>query len=294
MINRRTFLAGSAAVIASLSLPYRSLSKTVSHVYIAESENISKAVRHAVEMAGGITKYIKPGDVVALKPNMAWAKGPEYAANTNPIVVAEVVKLCFEAKAKEVYVSDNPCNNARSVYSISQIPEYAEKSGAKVFIPQNRHYKKMQINGDFVKDWSVFELFKVADKVINIPVLKDHGSSKITASMKNWLGAVGGFRGALHQNLHQAIYDLAYFFNPTLNIIDCSKILIKNGPTGGSLSDVKVLNKIVVTTDQAAGDAVGAEFLGVDVADIDFLKIAQKKGFGNIKKSNIQITYEKI
>jgi uncharacterized protein (DUF362 family) len=294
MINRRTFLAGSAAVIASLSLPYRSLSKTVSHVYIAESENISKAVRHAVEMAGGITKYIKPGDVVALKPNMAWAKGPEYAANTNPIVVAEVVKLCFEAKAKEVYVSDNPCNNARSVYSICQIPEYAERMGAKVFIPQNRHYKKMQINGDFVKDWSVFELFKVADKVINIPVLKDHGSSKITASMKNWLGAVGGFRGALHQNLHQAIYDLAYFFNPTLNIIDCSKILIKNGPTGGSLSDVKVLNKIVVTTDQAAGDAVGAEFLGVDVADIDFLKIAQKKGFGNIKKSDIQIAYEKI
>lgn len=112
--------------------------------------------------------------------------------------------------------------------------------------------------------------------------------------MKNWLGAVGGFRGALHQNLHQAIYDLAYFFNPTLNIIDCSKVLIRNGPTGGSLSDVKVLNKIVVTTDQAAGDAVGGEFLGVDVADIDFLKIAQKKGFGNIKKSNIQIAYEKI
>lgn len=265
-----------------------------SSVFITESENIKKAVYHAIEMAGGIGKFIQQGEVVAIKPNMAWARTPEYAANSNPLVVEEVVRLCFKAGAKEVYVTDNPCNNARSVYVLSKIPEHVEKIGAKVFIPQKRHFKKMDIGGDFVRKWEVLELYKKVDKVINIPVAKQHGSSTVTASMKNWLGAVGGYRGFLHRDLHQAIFDLASFFKPTLTVVDCSRILVRNGPTGGDLNDVKILNKIVVSEDQAAADSIAAKFLGKDPTNIKYLLIAHKRGFGNILDSNITTYYEKI
>lgn len=294
MITRRSFLKGSLAFAASAYFPVEGFSDMVSNVYISESENIRKAVRHGIDMAGGIDRYIKKNDVVAIKPNMAWARAPQYAANTNPIVVAEVVDLCYKAGAKEVYVSDNPCDNARSVFTLSEIPKYAEDAKAKVFIPQGRHFKEMNINGRFVKEWSVFELYKSADKVINIPVAKHHGSSQLTACMKNWFGGVGGYRGSLHQNLHQAIYDIATFFKPTLNVVDCTRVLLRNGPTGGSFSDVKALNKIIVATDQAAADTIAADFLGINVRDVDYLMIAGRNRYGNTNKANIKIFYEKV
>lgn len=295
MFTRRNFLKISSLAAAYLTgFAKKVYPDEYSNVFIAESEDIKKAVRHAVDMAGGIARYVKKNDVVALKPNMAWARAPEYAANTNPIVVAEVANLCFKAGAKEVYITDNPCNNPRSVFLLSEIPKHAEKTGAKVFIPQKRDYKEMKIGGQFIKEWDVLEVFKNVDKVINIPVAKQHGSSVLTASMKNWLGAVGGFRGFMHQNLHVAIYELAAFFRPDLNIIDCSRVLLRNGPTGGNLNDVKVLNRIIATEDQAAGDSVAAGYIGFSPESIEYLQIAQRKKFGNISKSAIKIYYEKI
>lgn len=298
MGTRRDFLKYSAcylgACAASIGFSVNGFASQKSQVYVSESKNIKMAVQHAIEMAGGMSNFVKPEDIVAIKPNMAWARAPEYAANTNPYVVEEVVRLCFKAGAREVYVTDNPCNNARSVYSISKIPQHAISAGAKVFIPQKRHYKKMLINGEFVKQWDVLELFKKADKIINVPVAKHHGSAEVTCSMKNWFGAIGGFRGFLHRELHQAIFDLANFFKPQLNIVDCSRVLIKNGPTGGSLDHVKILNKIIVSKDQAAADSVTCKLLGFDPFKIEYLIIAHKKGLGNITDSQIQIYYEKI
>jgi uncharacterized protein (DUF362 family) len=297
MLNRRNFLKKTmVAYVAAktVTTPNVFAENRKSNVAISQSSNHRATVRSAVAMLGGMENFISKGDVVAVKPNMAWAREPKYAANTNPEVVAEVVKLCFEAGAKKVYVTDNPCNNARSVYAISRIPEYVQKEGAEVFIPQNRHYKEMNLRGTFIDDWPVLELFKTADKVINVPVAKHHGSTQLTASIKNWLGAVGGFRGSLHQNLHQAIVDLATFFKPTLNIVDCTRILMANGPTGGSLDDVKISNKIIASTDQVATDFLAAKELGFEPTTIKFLQIAEKQGLGTSDKNEMNIVYEKV
>jgi len=298
MLDRRTFIKQLVLAYTSMKLlsPLNTFAdeKNKSLVSICESTDHRQAVRQAVKMAGGIENFISKGDTVAVKPNMAWARKPEYAANTNPDVVAEVVKLCYEAGAKKVYVTDNPCNSPRSVYALSNIPTLAQKEGAEIFIPQSRHYKEMNLGGEFVDDWSVLEVFHTADKVINVPVAKHHGSSRITVSMKNWLGAVGGFRGSLHQNLHQAIVDLASFFKPTLNIVDCTRILMTNGPTGGSLDDVKKLNRILVSTDQVAVDSIAAGYLGTTPENVQFIKIAEKKGLGTSNKNKMNILYGKI
>ncbi|MCX8084599.1 MAG: DUF362 domain-containing protein [Calditerrivibrio sp.] len=295
MVNRRRFLEIGSFTLAAMAIPLYSKSEIgKSDVYVAESNDHAKAVRAAVEMANGIERFVKKGDVVAIKPNMAWAREPEFAANTNPVVVAEVVRLCYKAGAKEVIVTDNPCDNARNVFSLSKIPLFAQKENANVFIPQSRHYKNMDIGGRFLTDWPVLEVFKKADKVINIPVAKDHASSRVTIGMKNWMGAIGGNRGFLHQNLHQAIYELAAFFKPTLTIVDCTRVMLKGGPTGGDLRFVKELNRVIVSTDVVAADAIASEFLGVNPQDVQYLVMGYKNGLGNIAKTNISMRYEKL
>lgn len=295
MLNRRTFLKSSFLSGCSAFIPLISYGgDRFSEVFIAESQNSRKAVNGALEMAGGISKFVNKGDVVALKPNMAWAREPEFAANTNPEVVAEVVRQCFRAGAKEVIVTDNPCNNPRSVFNLCKIPMFVQKENAKVFVPQGRHYKNMNIGGNFLTEWPVLEIFKTADKVINIPVAKHHGSSRVTVSMKNWMGAIGGNRGFIHQNLHQGIYELAAFFKPTLNIVDCTRILLNGGPTGGDLKDVKLLNRIVVSTDQVAVDTIASEYLGAKLSEVYYIKLGDKYGLGTSDKTKMNIVYEKI
>lgn len=295
MFHRRDFLKVSTFMITMLNLPTNIFAnQNKSHVYISESIDHRKATRSAIEMAGGIDKFIKKGDVVAVKPNMAWAREPEYAANTNPEVVAEIVSLCFKAGAKEVFVTDNACDNPRNVFNLSKIPLLAQKENANIFIPQSRHYKNMNIGGKFLTDWPILEIFKKADKVINVPVAKNHSSSKVTIGMKNWMGAIGGNRGFLHQNLHQAIFELANFFRPTLTVVDCTRVMLSGGPTGGDLNAVKQLNKIVVSTDPVAADALSTGYLGFDPLDVQYMVIASKNGLGNISSSNINVKYEKV
>ncbi|MGA1862043.1 DUF362 domain-containing protein [Deferribacter thermophilus] len=294
MVRRRDFLKFGATAAISFTIPIESFADKKSEVFVMESENHRKATESIIEMLGGINRFISKGDIVAVKPNMAWAREPEYAANTNPAVVAEVVRLCYKAGAKRVIVTDNPCNNPRSVFSLSKIPEYAHKENAKVFVPQNRHYKIMNIQGKFLREWPVLEVFKKVDKVINIPVAKNHSSSIVTIGMKNWMGAIGGNRGYLHQNLHQAIFDLAMFFRPTLTIVDCTRIMLKGGPSGGDLKYVKKLNRVVASLDFVAADAVACEYLGYNPKDVGYLKLANEYKVGNIHKSAINLIYEKI
>lgn len=257
-------------------------------VYIAESTDHAAAVIKAVEMAGGISRYVKPGQRVILKPNMAWSRKPEHAANTNPVVMATLTELCFNAGAKEVLVTDNPCNQAKTVYAMSGIAKACGEKGAKVFYARSQHYKKQNVGGKFVKTQKVLMPFVEADVVINVPVAKHHGSSRVSIGMKNWFGAVGGFRGMLHQNLDQAIADLAGYFKPALTVVDCTRILMDGGPTGGNVQDVKLQNRVLTSTDQVAVDTVACEYLEADPNQIDFIKIAHDKKIGTMKAEHIK------
>jgi uncharacterized protein (DUF362 family) len=119
-----------------------------------------------------------------------------------------------------------------------------------------------------------------ADKVLNVPVAKNHGLSTLTLGMKNWIGAVGGRRSALHQDIHQTIVDLAQFFKPTLTLIDATRIMTKNGPSGGSPSDVAVKNTLILSNDQVAADAKACGLFGYEPDEIGFVRLGQKWGLG--------------
>ncbi len=98
--------------------------------------------------------------------------------------------------------------------------------------------------------------------------------------MKNWYGVLGGQRNRLHQEIDLSITDLAAAIRPTLTVADATRVLVRNGPTGGSLSDVSIEDTIIAGLDEVAIDSYCINFLDLKVEDVRFLKIAENRRLG--------------
>jgi len=290
-MKRRDFIKNIAAGGALLSLPVRLLPQSESHPDLAviQGESPSLITKEAVASLGGMKRFVSKGDVVIVKPNIGWDRRPEQAACTNPEVVKALVELCQEADAKEVIVLDNTINPARRTYARSGIAEAAKEAGAKVPYPNPHHEKKMALNGEWLKEWEVYTDFVEADKIINVPIAKTHSLSRLTMGLKNWLGAIGGARNQLHQALDYAMIDLAQFFNPGLTVLDAYRILLRNGPQGGRLSDAELYKTVVAGVDYVAVDAMGATFFGIKPEELRFLELANQRGIGRIDLEKLNI-----
>ena len=248
------------------------------------------AVRRAFEALGGVRRFIQRGDVVAIKPNMAWDRTPEQAANTNPEVVAEVVRLCLEAGAARVLVGDVCTNEPQRVYQRSGIAAAARAEGAEVILPERRRFRRVDLRGEVLGEWPIFDLVLRADKVINIPIAKHHSLTGATLGIKNWYGILGGQRHRLHQRIHESLADLASFIRPTLTIIDAWRVLVRNGPTGGNLADVELRKTLIAGTDPVALDAWAAKaYWDLDERRMRYLTLAAERGLGTPQFEKLRV-----
>lgn len=246
----------------------------------------------AIQELGGMETFVKKGQKVLVKPNIGWDVVPDLAANTNPLLVKRIIEHCFKAGAKEVYVFDHTCDNWVNTYKNSGIEKVAKAAGAKM-VPGNseNYYQQISIPGGVkLKSAKVHEILLDTDVFINVPILKDHNSTRMTASLKNTMGIVWD-RGYWHSNnLHQCIADYALFERkPALNVIDCYNVMVKHGPQGVSKEDVVQMKSQILTTDWVAGDTAAAKMLGVDPQKIDYIPIAHKMGIGNMNLDNLNI-----
>jgi len=203
---------------------------------VAQGEDPRALVRKALEGLGGVRRFIGRGDVVVIKPNIAWDRTPEQAANTNPLAVAEMVRECLNAGAKKVIVTDVSCNEPRRCFERSGIARAAKAEGAEIVLPEEGLFRQVNLRGDVLGEWPVLEPFIAADKMINFPIAKSHSLTGVSLGMKNWYGILGGARNRLHQRIHESLADLADVMRPTLTLMDAYRVLIRNGPTGGSRS----------------------------------------------------------
>jgi uncharacterized protein (DUF362 family) len=265
------------------------------HLTVVQGGEPRSLVQKALENLGGIRRFISKQDVVLLKPNIAWDRTPEQAANTNPEVVAEVVRQCWQAGAKRVIVTDVSCNEARRCFQRSGIQAAAHAEGAEVILPDPELYREVDLGGVILKSWPVFTPFLEADKVINLPIAKHHALTGATLGMKNWYGILGGQRNRLHQQIHQSLADLAAFMLPTLTMMDCYRILVRNGPTGGNLEDVELKKTIVAGTDPVALDAyVAKAYWNLDADHLPYLKLAADRGLGTVDFEKLQVKVSQL
>ena len=259
-------------------------------VSVAQGENHAAITRKAIAALGGMQRFVKPGQTVVVKPNMGWDRAPEYGANTNPDVIRAVVEECLKAGAKKVKVFDRTCNDQRRCYANSGI-EAALKGLKNVEVKQieEERFRKVTLNGKVLKEWDLYGEALSADVYINVPVAKHHGLSRLTLGMKNVMGIMGGNRGSIHKNLAQALADVNTAFRSHLTVIDATRILTAHGPQGGDLADVKVLHKVIASTDIVAADAYATTLFGLKPADIAVTLEAYKRGLGEMRLEKMRI-----
>lgn len=242
--------------------------------------SVKDLTRKVFEAAGGIKQFVSRGDVVAIKPNISWARHPRFAATTHPEVMAAVIELCQEAGARRVRIADNTMHDARQCFALTGVGKVAQETGAELVYPRSSLMREMKLRGNRLDIWPVFIPLVEADTVINLPVAKHHSLTALTLGMKNWIGGVDGSRSSLHQDIHQSIVDLAQFFKPAVTLIDAIRIMTRNGPSGGSTDYVVYKNTLILSNDPVAADARACMLFDLKPERIGFIRLARKGGLG--------------
>jgi len=244
-----------------------------------------------MQSLGGMKNFVKKNQTVVIKPNIGWDAIPERAANTNPKLVTQIVKHCFDAGAKDVYVFDHTCDSWNACYTNSGIEAAAKDAGAKIVSGNSEsYYQEVKVEkGKRLKETTVHELILESDVFINVPILKSHGGTELTISMKNLMGVVWDRKFWHRNDLHQCIADYATFRKPDLNIVDSYYVMKKNGPRGVSEADVVTLKSQIISTDMVAADAAATKLFGKIPSEIDYIRIADEMNVGTMDLSKLNI-----
>lgn len=292
--DRRTFIRQSlrAALAASAlgTLPVFDLLTLPAHaaemppLAVRKGQNIPLLVKETLRALGGIESFVKPGEVVVVKPNIGWDRSVELAANTHPEVVRTLVELCLDAGAKQVRLFDRTCNDERRCYTQSGIRaavEAIKSDRVSLEYMDRRAYREMEVRGGQAFDrWEFYLPVIEADRLINVPIAKHHSISQLTLGMKNLMGVIGGNRGRMHHKIAESLTDIASVIHPDLTVIDATRILVANGPQGGRLEDVRTTETLIASPDMVAADAYATSLFGLKPEDVPTIVAAARRGLG--------------
>jgi uncharacterized protein (DUF362 family) len=273
-----------AAEPAAMTIAKWSGAKPASAAEIKEAA--VKLTEKALEGIGGLKRFVTKGSVVWVKPNIGWDRTPEMAANTNPDVVATIIRLCFDAGAKKVIVGDNPCDLATKAYAASGIAAAAKALGAEVMFLDKTRFKETDIKGELIKSIPIYPAIIESDLVINVPVVKHHRLAISTCCMKNYMGVIEK-RNLFHQDIPTCLADITRYMKPQICLLDAVRILKGNGPKGGNLKDVEEKYTLAAGTDIVALDAWGAETMGLKVEQVKSIAKGVEYGLGKADYKSI-------
>lgn len=299
-MNRRKFLQQVSLFSLGLTLavPRFSISRASassppgSHLALVKGSDYELITREAVSLLGGMNQFVSPGSTVVIKPNIGWDRSVEQGANTHPLVVKTLTQLVLEAGASRVLVFDHTCNEKRRCYRNSGMQETLATLGRNVRLDHidDRKFVPVDIEkGLSLNRWDIYKEALMADCYINVPVAKHHGLSRLTLGLKNSMGVIGGNRGRLHHDLGQKLADLATVVRPQLTVVDATRMLMKNGPQGGRLTDVRKADTIIASVDPVAADAYATTLFGLEPAAISSTVAAHKMGLGEMNLDRISV-----
>jgi uncharacterized protein (DUF362 family) len=269
--------------------PSAAASSAPSTLAVATGASPADNTARALAALGGMAAFVRPGDVVVVKPNIVTARAPEYAATTNPEVVAALVRLAREAGAKEVLVMDNPTSDPEAAYEESGIAAAAKAAGGSVRYMSEDDFRDYAIPGTILGRHPLCSAIVEADVLISVPIAKHHGSAGLTLAGKNLMGACDD-RGRLHRaGLSRGIAELAAALRPELAVVDATRILVRNGPNGGDLEDVVVKDTVIACADWVAADAYTTGLFGLTPADVPYIGAAAQMGLGSADPRSLAI-----
>jgi uncharacterized protein (DUF362 family) len=301
-ITRRQFLKTSAAGMALglVSMPSFSLGKEEVDLAVVSGEPVA-ATKRALEAIGGISRFVKKGQQVVLKPNMSFARTPDFSATTHPLVVATVAQACMEAGAQQVLVIDHTLHRAELCLERTGIPEACKNiPGVHVLALQDRKfYREIKIpHGKVLERVEVIKDVLDSPVWINIPVAKSHSATGVSMGMKGLMGLIWD-RESFHSkfNINHAIADLGTVIKPHLTILDATRALTSGGP--GGPGEVKKPNLIIAGVDPIAVDSYGVSVVpwygqNFKGRQVEHLLISHQRGLGKIDIDQLKIFKEKV
>jgi uncharacterized protein (DUF362 family) len=295
--TRRTFLkwmgwTGASAVLTAAGCSpgtkqaeerdVSGLTEDQAYLAVIHGTDPAAITKTAIQALGGIERFVRSGDDVIIKPNICINYHTfEYAATTNPTVVATLVRLCLEAGAKRVRIMDNPyTGDPETAYRKSGIYDAVVEAGGEMEVISSIKYAEFDIpDGKDIKSWSVNRDIIEADVLINVPIAKHHGSTRLTLGCKNLMGVIN-HPNQFHRNLNQRIADLTSLIRPALTVVDAVRILTAHGPGGGNLDDVKKTDTVIASHDIITADAYATTLFGLTPDDIGYIKLGAEMGLG--------------
>jgi len=300
-ITRRKFLkmaaAGTALTLAGR--PSLSVSKEEYDLAVISGEPAT-ATKKALEALGGISRFVKKGQRIVLKPNMSFARTPDFSATTHPLVVATVAQACVEAGAQQVLVLDHTLQRAELCLERTGILEACKNiPGVHVLALQERKFfREIKIpQGKVLERVEVMKEIVDGQVLINIPVAKSHSATGVSLGLKGLMGMIWD-RESFHSqyNINQAIGDLATVIKPQLTILDATRALASGGP--GGPGEVKKPNLIIAGIDPVAVDSYGVSIVpwygqNFKGRQVEHLLIAHERGLGKIDTDQLKIFKEK-
>ncbi|MFH2091683.1 MAG: DUF362 domain-containing protein [Pseudomonadota bacterium] len=255
-------------------------------LFVAKGKDYAAMVEQVIGKLGGLKRFVKTGDRVVIKPNMGWDRTMDQAANTHPVVVKKIAELCLDAGASKVLVFDRTCNEERRCYTNSGIkPALDQIKDDRISLSyiDDRKFVPVTIKDAMVlSQWTFYKDALEADCYINVPVAKHHGLSGLSLGLKNIMGVIGGSRGRIHFQLGEKLADLNRVIAPAFTLVDATRVIVRNGPQGGDLADVKTLDTIIGSQDPVAADAYATTLFGLTPDQIESTVHAHRAGLGQM------------
>ncbi len=261
------------------------------YLSVARGDDPALLTERALAAIGGIERFVRQGHRVIIKPNICNANRTyEYASTTNPTVVATLVRLCVAAGARSVLVMDSPFSGTpEAAYARSGIEEAVAAAGGQMQSMAPMEFVETDIpDGRDLTRWPVYQPVLDADLVINVPIAKHHSLARLTLAGKNLMGVIQN-RSQLHRNLGQRIADITSVVRPQLTVVDAVRILMRNGPTGGNLEDVKAANTVIASHDIVAADTYACSLFDVAPSQVDYIVTAAEMGLGTTDLTQVKV-----
>ncbi|MFC1584974.1 DUF362 domain-containing protein [Fibrobacterota bacterium] len=297
-LSRRDFIktssAGAAVLAAGGLRPLRAEAAGKKSEVFTGKGKASEIIPKIMKKMGGMGRFVQKGARVVIKPNISFANPPDWATTTSPEAIHTVAQLCLDAGARKVIVCDNTLRDpeickektgaAKAVKGLKGVVIFTPKRD-NMYVEKTSDKAKELMRTDIVKE------LERADALISLPITKSHSAGGVSLGIKGLMGLVKD-RDIFHRemDLHMAIAEQLYYITPHLTIIDGSRALLDNGPSGPG--QVVQLDKFAAGTDPVATDSFGvtlASWYGrqMEGKNVKHLRNAAELGFGNVESSLI-------
>jgi uncharacterized protein (DUF362 family) len=268
-------------------------------VSIAKGTQVEEMVERSLMLLGGVRSLIKKNSTVVVKPNAGHMGPPESSVDTNPDLVAAVIRELRKAEPKEIILAEASAIGCNTIdcFKASGIGEAAEKAGIDriIDIKTDPDLIQMPIRDarSDLKHISLPRFLIEADHIVNLPIFKSHVSMVFTGALKNIKGVVQDkVHYLMHQtNLADAMMDLWSVVRADLSIVDLIRPMEGFGPHSGHPAD---FGCIVAGKDPVAVDATVCRMVGLDINKVDYFRAATQRGLGNFSEKKIEIRGQTI